>query len=85
MSQKQLTKAERDEILLRDLLARDPRLGYPVCGSQRFACPTLEAAVRNAGTWCPELERALDHAPPRHLSHSKEPEWRDPMPVADVH
>jgi hypothetical protein len=71
MSQKRLTKEERDEILLRDLLARDPRLGCPVCGSQRFACPTFDAAVRYAGMWCLELERALDRAPPRHLPHDR--------------
>lgn len=69
MSRKPLTKKEREEILHRDLLMRDPRLGCPVCGSQRAACSTFEAAVREAGMWCPELERALDRAPPRHLLH----------------
>jgi hypothetical protein len=65
MKWKRLTDAERD-VLRHDLLWRDPDLGCPVCGSQRFACDTLKSATRNAGMWCPELERALDRAPPRH-------------------
>jgi hypothetical protein len=37
----------------------------PVCGSRRAACPTLAAATRNVGMWCPLLEKALNKAPPR--------------------
>jgi hypothetical protein len=36
-----------------------------VCGSKRAACPSLVYATQYAGMWCPELERALNKAPPR--------------------
>jgi predicted P-loop ATPase len=42
----------------------------PVCGSRRAACPTLAAATRIAGMWCPLLENALDKAPSRSGSRS---------------
>jgi hypothetical protein len=32
----------------------------PVCGSDRAACPTLEAATPQPGRWCPLFEDALE-------------------------
>jgi hypothetical protein len=38
-----------------------------VCGSKRAGCPSLARATQYEGMWCPELEKALDKAPPRHV------------------
>jgi hypothetical protein len=32
----------------------------PVCGSDRYACPTLEAATPKSDRWCPVFEDALE-------------------------
>jgi hypothetical protein len=32
----------------------------PVCGSDRYACPTLEAATPEPDRWCPVFEDALE-------------------------
>ena len=41
------------------------RRGCRVCGSRHAGCPSLAYATQYAVMWCPELERALDKAPPR--------------------
>jgi hypothetical protein len=48
------------------------RLECRVCGSRRAACFSLINATQYAGMWCPELERALDRAPSRAASASRE-------------
>ena len=51
-----MNKLERDVWEL--ILANPPCC--PVCGSDRFACPNLEAATPEPDRWCPVLEDALE-------------------------
>ena len=41
------------------------RTGVPGLRKQACGCPSLAYATQYAVMWCPELERALDKAPPR--------------------
>jgi hypothetical protein len=51
-----MNKHERD---VWELICANPPC-CPVCGSDRAACPNLEAATPEPDRWCPLLEDALE-------------------------